>query len=58
MFNDRTKREADVLLEPDLEGRFWLDFSHPERVVAAGAAAALAKLPELEAALRPIDEIG
>lgn len=58
MFNDRTKREADVLLEPDLEGRFWLDFSHPERVVAAGAAAALAKLPELEAALRPIGEIG
>lgn len=58
MFNDRMKGEADVLVEPDLEGRFWLDFSHPERVVAAGAAAALARLPQLEAALRPVGEIG
>lgn len=58
MFNDRTKGEAEVLIEPDLEGRFWLDFSNPERVVAAGAAAALQKLPQLEAALRPLDELG
>jgi NTE family protein len=58
MFNDRTKGDADVLLEPDLEGRFWLDFTDPESVVAAGAAAARARLPELEAALRPISDLG
>jgi NTE family protein len=40
LFNDVRKREADLVIEPDLGGRFWLDFQDPEKVVAAGEAAA------------------
>jgi NTE family protein len=52
MFNDRMKGEADALIEPDLEGRFWLDFSHPEEVVAIGAEACRRALPQILAVMR------
>ena len=47
LVNDRKKREADVIIEPDMEGRYWLDFQQPERVIEAGAVAARKQLPAL-----------
>jgi NTE family protein len=35
---------ADVSIEPRLGSRYWLDFSHPEEIVAAGEAAARAAI--------------
>jgi NTE family protein len=36
---------ADVQIEPSLGARYWLDFSDPEEIVAAGEEAARAALP-------------
>lgn len=51
LVNERRKRDADVVIEPDLGARYWLDFEHPEQVVAAGEAAARAVLPQIQAAV-------
>ncbi len=57
MFSDRMKGEADALIEPDLEGRFWLDFSRPQDVVESGAEACRRALPRIQAMLRATDVI-
>lgn len=40
-FNNRQRAElADVRIEPRVGNRYWLDFSEPESIIAAGEAAA------------------
>lgn len=51
LFTDRHKGEADVVLEPDLGARYWLDFVDPAAVIEAGAEATRVRLAELRAAL-------
>ncbi len=51
LINDRKKKEADVVIEPDLEGRYWLDFRESDRVVRAGEAATRAVLTAIRAAV-------
>jgi NTE family protein len=47
-FNSRQRAMlADVEVAPRLGGRWWLDFSAPETIVAAGAAAAKERLDEV-----------
>jgi NTE family protein len=50
--NDHLKTSADVLLEPNLNGRYWLDFENCSAVVDAGERAAQDGLAALEVALR------
>ena len=47
--NRRRAELADVILQPDLGGRSWLDARRPEELVAAGVLAAEAGLSELRA---------
>ena len=49
--NDRCKLLADIVLEPNVEGRYWLDFRAPEDVIEAGAEATRRKVRELHAAV-------
>ena len=56
LINDRKKARADVVIEPEMHGRYWLDFRDPASVVAAGEAAARAELPRILAAIgRPAE---
>lgn len=48
----RWKRYADFILEPDVKNMLWDDFQKTPQLVAAGAAAARAALPEIRAALK------
>jgi len=50
--NDHTKDHADVLIEPQLQGRYWLDFQDCGAVIDAGERAALDCIPALESAAR------
>ena len=51
-WNNRLREaDADVALAPHLGGRYWLDFSSAEDIVAAGAEAAREALPDLRAKL-------
>ncbi len=52
LINDEKRKLADVVIEPDLGVRHWLDFSNPASVVEAGARAAEAKLDEILAVVR------
>lgn len=54
---DAKKGDADLVIEPDLEGRFWLDFADPAKVVEAGAKAARAKMPQILELLRDPAEL-
>ncbi|MFG0316787.1 MAG: patatin-like phospholipase family protein [Planctomycetota bacterium JB042] len=47
LFNDRRKKEADVVIEPALGGLYWLEFRDPAAVIEAGAAAAREKVAEI-----------
>ncbi|MFH0944194.1 MAG: patatin-like phospholipase family protein [Planctomycetota bacterium] len=47
LVDDQRKRAADVVLEPNMRGRYWLDFDDPEAVIRAGEAAAREKMPEI-----------
>lgn len=54
-FNCRLRAaRADLQIAPRLGGRYWLDFTHPESIVAAGEAAAREALPSLRALLSAI----
>lgn len=46
---------ADVVIYPDNGGRSWLDSTDPATVMAAGAAAAKAALPDIQALLARAD---
>ena len=46
------RQQADVIIEPDVEGMAWDDFTRTPDLVRAGQAAALKALPEIRAALR------
>jgi len=46
------RTQADVVIEPDVKGIAWDDFSKTPDMVAAGEAAALQALPEIRAVLR------
>ncbi len=46
------RTQADVVIEPDVKGIAWDDFSRTPDMIAAGEAAALQALPEIRAALR------
>jgi NTE family protein len=47
-WNNRQRAElADVHVEPRVGNRYWLDFSDPESIVAAGEAAAREVLPQI-----------
>lgn len=46
------RQQADVILEPDVKPFVWDDFTRTPDMVAAGAAATLAALPEIRAAIR------
>ena len=41
-------QDADVHIAPELDGRYWLDFSAPERAVRAGIEAAQAALEDVQ----------
>jgi NTE family protein len=45
------RQQADVIIEPDVTPFVWDDFTKTPDMVAAGAAAALAALPEIRAAI-------
>jgi NTE family protein len=45
------RQQADVIIEPDVTSFVWDDFTKTPDMVAAGAAAALAALPEIRAAI-------
>ncbi len=45
------RQQADVIIEPDVTPFVWDDFTKTPEMVAAGAAAALAVLPEIRAAI-------
>lgn len=46
--NEEKKKLADVVIEPDLNNRYWLDFSDPEEVIQAGEDAARPLLPAIK----------
>jgi NTE family protein len=46
------RTQADVVIEPDVKGIAWDDFSKTPDMIAAGETAALRALPEIRAALR------
>jgi NTE family protein len=51
-YNTRLRAaRADVQVAPRLGGRYWLDFSRPETIIAAGEAAAREQMPAIRAAL-------
>src|SRR5271165_1994354 len=45
------RQQADVIIEPDVKPFVWDDFTKTPDLVAAGAAAALAALPDIRAAI-------
>jgi NTE family protein len=45
------RQQADVIIEPDVTPFLWDDFTKTPEMVAAGAAATLAALPEIRAAI-------
>jgi len=45
------RQQADVIIEPDVKPFVWDDFTKTPDLVAAGAAATLAALPEIRAAI-------
>jgi NTE family protein len=45
------RQQSDVIIEPDVKPFVWDDFTKTPDMVAAGAAAALAALPEIRAAI-------
>lgn len=45
------RQQADVIIEPDVTPFVWDDFTKTPQMVAAGAAAALAALPQIRAAI-------
>src|SRR5580693_7819814 len=45
------RQQADVIIEPDVKSFVWDDFTKTPDMVAAGAAATLAALPEIRAAI-------
>ena len=45
------RQQADVIIEPDVKPFVWDDFTKTPSMVAAGAAATLAALPEIRAAI-------
>jgi NTE family protein len=49
--NRARQARADVVIQPELGGRHWLDTSHLEEVVEAGATATRAALPAISALL-------
>ena len=51
--NRRWAADADVVIAPELGERHWLDTTHLEEVVEAGAAAALLAVPRIVQLLRP-----
>jgi NTE family protein len=46
------RQQADVIIEPDVTPFVWDDFTKTADLVAAGAAAALAALPDIRAAIK------
>ena len=46
------RQQADVIIEPDVTPFVWDDFTKTPEMVAAGAAAALAALPDIRAAIK------
>jgi NTE family protein len=53
--NRRRAALADVQVAPRLGGRYWLDFSRPETILAAGEAAARESLDAIRRLLAPAD---
>jgi len=49
--NDQCKAVADIVLEPDVEGRYWLDFRDAESVISAGEAVTRANIAQIRAAI-------
>jgi NTE family protein len=47
------RRQADIVIEPDLKDFDWSDFSQVDRLIAAGEAAARAALPAIRRLLEP-----
>jgi NTE family protein len=45
------RQQADIIIEPDVTPFVWDDFTKTPEMVAAGAAAALAALPQIRAAI-------
>jgi NTE family protein len=45
------RQQADVIIEPDVQHFVWDDFTKTPQMVAAGAAATLAAIPQIRAAL-------
>jgi NTE family protein len=45
------RQQSDIIIEPDVKPFVWDDFTKTTDMVAAGAAAALAALPEIRAAI-------
>jgi predicted acylesterase/phospholipase RssA len=47
------RREADLIIEPDVRDFQWDDFERTPDLIAAGAAATRVVLPKIRAALAP-----
>jgi NTE family protein len=45
------RQQADIIIEPDVQPFVWDDFSKTPQMVAAGAAATLAAIPQIRAAI-------
>lgn len=52
LINDRKKQRANVVIEPDTQGRYWLDFDDPSAIVKAGEMAAERCLDRILAAVQ------
>lgn len=55
LINERKKQRANVVIEPDTQGRYWLDFDDPAAIVKAGEAATERCLDQILSAVRGID---
>lgn len=55
--DDRWRRKADVVVEPDVIHFAWDDFQQTPQLIAAGEAATRAVIPQIRAALAPLERL-
>jgi NTE family protein len=55
--DDRWRRKADVVVEPDVFHFAWDDFQQTPQLIAAGEAATRAAVPHIRAALAPHERV-
>ncbi|MBI1750071.1 MAG: patatin-like phospholipase family protein [Acidobacteria bacterium] len=55
--DDRWRRRADVVIEPQVAHFAWDDFRQTPQLIAAGEAATRAAVPQIRAALAPLERL-